>query len=93
MLNDNPVLRWTLVALLVLLAVSLSAMVAMMTIGAVTKAGMMNGTMSIMGAMTGGTSAAMMSGGMMAVSFLWIVLVAVALVTLIVLLVRGATRA
>lgn len=89
MLNDNPVLKWTLVALLVLVVLPLIAMVAMMAMGAVSGGGMM----SQMGGMMGGSGGMMMGGGMMALSFLWAVLVAAALVALIVLLVRGTTHA
>ena len=90
MLNDNQVLKWVLVTVLGLLVLPLVAMLLMMSVGAVTGAGMM----SNMGGMMNGSAGSMgMGGAMMGASLLWMLFVAVALIFLIVLLVRGTTRA
>ena len=73
-MNGNPMVRWVVISLLVLLVIPLLAMLGMMTFGA----GMMGGGMM-----------AQMGGGMMALCALWIVLVAAALISLVVLLARG----
>jgi hypothetical protein len=89
MLNDNQILKWVFVTVLVLTVLPLVAMLVMMSAGAVTGAGMM----SNMGGMMGGSGGSMgMSGAMMGASLLWMFFVAAALIFLIVLLVRGTTR-
>jgi hypothetical protein len=94
MLNDRSMLKWVLIAVLVLLALPLAAMLIMMVAGAVTAGGMMSSMgamMPSMGGMMQGRTM-QMTGAMMAACIVWGTLVGAALVLLIVLLARGVAR-
>ncbi len=88
MTMDNRLLRNTFVVLLVLLVIPLVAMLVMMAVGAAAGGGMMSG---MSGMMSDGMSA--MSPSLMALCFVWALLVATSLIFLIVLLIRNTARA
>src|SRR5437870_722372 len=88
---DKPIVRWAVIAIVLLLLVPLVFLLGMMSMGAVFGGGMMShmgGMMGMEGMMGGGPGAGMMSHGVMALCTVWLTLVVAALIFLIVLLAR-----